>query len=84
MLTNESSVTINGHKLSQAQSMTLRVAVGAFIMSLQTEGLGDDPHGKIMTDAYLDRLAEICALMNPGGAVTHQRVADAIREGGLP
>lgn len=43
--------------------MTVRVAIGAFAMDLQADGLGDDEHGKFMTRAYLDRINEIIQLL---------------------
>lgn len=55
----ESTINIGGKLLSVGQAMTLRVAIGSFISSLQDEGLGDDEHGKRMTKAYLQRLSEI-------------------------
>ena len=55
----EPVITINGHTLTLGEAMTVRVAIGSFILSLQEEGLGDDPHGKFMTDAYMDRCRDI-------------------------
>jgi hypothetical protein len=57
----EPNITINGQQLSEAEAMTVRVAVASFAMSLTDEGLGDDDHGKKMTAAYLARLQEIQA-----------------------
>ena len=48
----EASVVIAGHALSFSESMTLRVAISSFLMSLEDEGLGDDAHGKVMTKLY--------------------------------
>lgn len=59
----EAAITINGHPLTTAQSMTVRVALGAFTMDLQADGLGEDEHGKFMTRAYLDRIWEINRLL---------------------
>lgn len=55
----EATVIINGHELTEGQSMTLRVAVNSFVEDLKINGLGDDEHGKAMTEAYRDRLVEI-------------------------
>jgi hypothetical protein len=57
--TPEAKVIINGRLLTDAQSMTLRVAIEDFAQSLVNEGLGDDEHGQRMKAAYLDRIAEI-------------------------
>ena len=61
---HEPRTIINGTHLTDAQSMTLRVAVGNFITTLKEDGLGDDNHVKSMTSGYLDRLYEIQALMH--------------------
>ena len=55
----EPDITINGSRLTTAQAMTVRVALGAFALHLRTEGLGEDTHGTHMTDAYLVRIKEI-------------------------
>ena len=55
----ESTITIGGKPLGLGQAMTIRVAIGSFISSLQDEGLGKDYHGRRMTKAYLKRLSEI-------------------------
>jgi hypothetical protein len=49
--------------------MTVRVALGAFAMDLQSkDSLGDDDHGHAMRDGYLIALRDIIALMQAGGA----------------
>ena len=58
----EADIIIDGQILSAAQSMTLRVALETFAMSLQ-EGLGDDAHGINMASAYLARVVEIRKFM---------------------
>jgi len=63
----EPDFILNGTRLSKAQSMTVRVAIGHFSSYLIHEGLGDDQHGKQITDAYLDRLQEIEDLMKDDG-----------------
>lgn len=55
---NEPHIIINGKKLNLAETMTLRVAMGSFAMSLQ-DGLGDDAHGKTMTGNYLYHINSI-------------------------
>ena len=47
----EPVITINGHLLTTAQAMTVRVAVEAWAIDLRV-GLGDDEHGRKMTDTY--------------------------------
>ncbi len=39
--------------------MTLRVALEGFAMDLSHNGLGDDEHGKVMTNLYLDSIKKI-------------------------
>lgn len=61
---DEPTITINGTTLTTGQAMTLRVALGSFLMSLSGENpLGDDEHGKAMTAAYQARGREIAVLM---------------------
>jgi hypothetical protein len=60
---NEPAVTINGTPLTEAQAMTIRVALGAFAMNLESNGLGDDYHGAAMTTGYLAAIRHIVALM---------------------
>ncbi len=59
----EARVVINGHELSTAESMTLRVAIEHYASDLADHGLGDDKHGKAMTSGYLARIEEIRAKM---------------------
>ena len=44
--------------------MTLRVALGSFVMSLQAEGLGDDQVGKDIAAGYLRCSGEMFKLMH--------------------
>lgn len=60
---NEAIVTVNGVQLTVGQSMALRVAIGSFAESMRVNGLGDDPHGKAMAEAYVARASEIEELM---------------------
>lgn len=48
----EADIIIEGRKLSFAESMTVRVALTNYIMEMDTNGLGDDEHGKFMANAY--------------------------------
>ena len=60
----EADITINGQKLTAAQAMTIRVALGSFALSLQSDGLGDDEHGAAMTEGYLTAIRDIHTLMS--------------------
>jgi hypothetical protein len=66
----EPDITVNGVRLTTAEAMTVRVALGAFAIELQERehALGDDDHGHAMRDGYLIALREIIALMQAGGA----------------
>lgn len=65
---DEPRISINGAELSVGQAMTIRVAIESFAADLVDEGLGDDEHGKKMTDAYLQNIAAIRKLMFKEGA----------------
>ena len=56
---SEPSITINGNQLNDAQAMTFRVAIEHFSSALTEGGLGDDFHGKRMTEAYQQRIEEM-------------------------
>ena len=56
---DEPIITVNGIRLTDAQAMTVRVAIESFAMSLKTDGLGDDAHGKNMVALYRDRISEM-------------------------
>jgi hypothetical protein len=58
-------ITINGVRLTEAQAMTIHVAVQSFATTLQEEGLGDDAMGKSLTANYLARIREINRLLVP-------------------
>jgi hypothetical protein len=63
----EPDITINEVKLSVAQAMTVRVALGSFALSLGPEdALGDDKHGRAMRDGYLGTLRDILWLIHEG------------------
>ena len=67
---NEPAITINGHPLTVAQAMTIRVALGSFAMDLRTHGLGDDGHGQAVTQGYLAAIRDIHLLMGVTKLVT--------------
>lgn len=62
-LFSESLITINGVTLDNRMSMTIRVALESFATDLWYNGLGDDPHGKIILDLYMKRINEIRSIM---------------------
>ena len=64
-MTDEAIITINGNVLTIAQSITLRVALASFSSAIKIEGLGDDDHGKTMTNRYLSVCREIEDMMIP-------------------
>jgi hypothetical protein len=56
---NEPSIIINGIKLSNGESMTVRVAIESFYSYLTEEGLGDDEMGIKIRDGYLGCIYQI-------------------------
>lgn len=60
---NEPLIHISGVLLTDAQAMTIRIAIQCFAETLQ-DGLGEDEHGKIMTASYLNSIFTINALMS--------------------
>ena len=61
---NEASIIINGVVLTNAEAMTVRVALNGFIMELSENGLGDDEHGKAMTKAYIEKAKNVLNIMH--------------------
>ncbi len=60
----EADITINGQKLTEAQAMTLRVAITGWLIELEDpHALGSDDHGKAMVKAYRQRCSEIQELI---------------------
>ena len=57
--TEEATITINEFGLTNAQAMTVRVALEVYAISLREDGLGDNDLGRQMTRTYLDRISEI-------------------------
>lgn len=56
----EAQIIINGHALSDAQSMALRVACTSFHGEMSVDGaLGEDKHGRQMAALYRERLGEV-------------------------
>lgn len=51
---NEPKIVINGHALTPAEAMTVRVALEAYASELrEPDALGNDEHGQKMVDLYL-------------------------------
>lgn len=68
----EADIQIGAETLNEGESMTLRVAMEAFVGFLSSEGLGSDEHGKAMTEAYLKNAHEIRRLIQIAiGRPTH-------------
>lgn len=69
----ETTIVINGVLLTDAQSMTVRVALESFAGDLVSDGLGDDKIGKQITKAYLERISEVRSAMFPTTPPPHQK-----------
>jgi hypothetical protein len=59
MKTEEPEIIINGDTLTNGEAMTIRVALESFAADLHRDGLGDDAHGKRMTEGYLRAIENI-------------------------
>jgi len=59
----EAIITINGQLITDAMSMTLRVALEGFASDLSHNGLGEDDLGMEMVKLYRARISEIRSLM---------------------
>ena len=59
MIHKEPKIIINGSLLSNGASMTIRVALEHFAVTLTTEGLGNDKAGREICKGYLNRILEI-------------------------
>lgn len=60
----EARITINGKALTDAQAMTLRVALGLFLMDLNNEGaFGMDKSGEDIRRIYLEEGRQILRLI---------------------
>jgi hypothetical protein len=58
----EAEITINGAKLTDAESMTVRVAIDT-LANVLAEGLGLKDDGIPLTDRYMESLSRIQALL---------------------
>jgi len=55
----EANIIINGKTLDSRDSMTLRVALESFAMSLCSDDIGDDEHGQVMKKLYMQSVERI-------------------------
>ena len=49
----EANISVEGIRLSDAESMTVRVALTGFICEMALMGCGCDDHGKSMANGYV-------------------------------
>lgn len=57
---SEANIVINGQPLTNAQAMTLRVAIGSFASEMSHRGaLGEDANGEELRHLYCKRAREI-------------------------
>jgi hypothetical protein len=59
---DEADITINGTKLNDAESMTVRVAIDT-LANVLAEGLGLENDGTALTDLYMTSLSRIQMLL---------------------
>jgi hypothetical protein len=60
---DEAAITINGARLTEAESMTVRVAIDT-LANVLAEGLaGEDNEGAALAARYMDPLSRIQALL---------------------
>jgi hypothetical protein len=59
---DEAEITINGVRLSDAESMTVRVAIDT-LANVLAEGLGFENNGVALTDRYMESLSRIQTLL---------------------
>jgi hypothetical protein len=60
---DEAEITINGAKLTDAESMTVRVAIDT-LANVLAEGLGLETDGMALTDQYMTSLSRIQNLLD--------------------
>jgi hypothetical protein len=58
----EAEITINGSKLTDSESMTVRVAVDT-LANVLAEGLGEEIEGVELTNRYIESLRRIQSLL---------------------
>jgi hypothetical protein len=62
IMQEEAVITINGAKLTDAESMTVRVAIDT-LANVLSEGLGLESDGVALTDRYIASLTRIQTLL---------------------
>jgi hypothetical protein len=62
LMQDEAEITINGVRLSDAESMTVRVAIDT-LANVLAEGLGFENNGVALTDRYMESLSRIQTLL---------------------
>lgn len=55
----EAQIIINGKQLTIGESMTVRMALNSFRMTLEEDGFGDDENGKKMAGLYTSNIRTI-------------------------
>jgi hypothetical protein len=60
---DEAEITINGTKLSESESMTVRVAIDT-LANVLAEGLGAEGEGIPVTERYMSALSRIQTLLD--------------------
>lgn len=60
----EARIVIEGTALTDAQAMTVRLALDALRDRQQNEGLGDDERGRTMSSGYAKRADEVLTLIH--------------------
>jgi hypothetical protein len=63
-MSKEAHIIINGTTLSLGQSMTLRIAVTAFLVDMQENGLGGDAEGIAVAKINESNCSEIIRLIS--------------------
>lgn len=68
-------IVINGTPLTEAQAITVLLALDAFRDRQQEEGLGDDERGQALSSAYAARADEVIGLIHnePKNSAQHER-----------
>jgi hypothetical protein len=61
---SEATIFVNGVRLTDAQSMTVRVALNNLISEMRSEGLGDDQIGRDIASGYIARGGEVLGLIH--------------------
>ena len=70
-MNEEAQITVNGVELSSGQAMVVRVALSAFLMHLQEDGLGQDELGHELASAYRARASEVLKALLRGRSGGH-------------